>query len=1248
MRTVRMVLAGLLVGSLFASCGTRTQTTDDDVGQDAVSTWDGLAEDAALPGDADEADITSDSLTDDITTPDIIIDPGDIPPHTPAPLAVHACKELPQLAEGDCAKVDGTNDYLLLQGIVLGVQDVWVGGDVLIDPWGIIVCAGCDCSGEAAAADATVITCPEGIVSPGLINAHEHLTYSDGHPDPSIWGEERYEHRHHWRCGKAGHKKIPYDGGANKEEITWVEMRMLMSGVTSIAGSGSADGFVRNLDKAAQEGLNQPQVEYETFPLGDGNCTMLDEGCDYPTVPGSWVGNTDCYLPHVSEGINLAARNEFLCLSSEENGGVDVTNNNSAFVHSIGLNARDGEEMAYSGAAVIWSPRSNISLYGNTAQAPMYNRLGVLMGIGTDWSYSGSMNMQRELQCAAFLNDNYYGGYFSDHELWLMATAGNALALAVSDVVGAIWSGRVADIAIYRGDGSDNYHRAVIDGSVAETLLVLRSGVPLYGATDLVTGLAETEGDKCEPVTGDVCGEARTICAKRETGSTFAQLVAANAKSYDLFFCGDPTNEVTCVPSRNEPVGGKYSGQITADDADGDGIANSQDNCPAIFNPSRPMDDGQPDWDKDGLGDACDPCPIDGATLDCGPPNPFDGDGDEVLDLVDNCPGTENSDQADSDGDQVGDACDACPDLPNPFGAACPGTIYDIKLGNLKEGAVVEVTGVVTAFIDGSYWLQVPEEMHDSELGYQFSGIYVYKGSGGDLPDVQLGDYLAVTGEVDLWWGQLELTWITDVEIIEAGMALPTPVAQTPEKLGTDGELAEEYEGVLCIVQGAQVTELNPPAGSGDNDPTNEYVLDDALRVNDLFYSTEPFPEVGQMMTVVGILRWANGDSKLEPRGADDIIPELALAGFNHALVFVNQGATQVTTTPELVIALNTWAPEGGVAVALESSEPDHLGVPAVVTVPAGELGVSVPVTPTAAGDDAYTVTATYDGQSVQTSVMVLGADAKPAPKVATPEPIQVSIDGTTAVTVTLDIPGRPGGTTVSLTTLPTGLMAVPESVVVPENEFSATFEVIGLAEGNGKLILATQAGDLEVAFGVLDVPLLGLVLSEIFYNPPGSDTGKEWVELYNGTASPIDLSGYSLGNGGGDYTTSVVQLSGTLEPGQCYVVGGPTADADNGFPEYNLAVDFDPDFQNSGDKADAIALFAVPAAQIKASTVPIDAVIYGGENVNGLMDETGAANEPEIGNVSSGSSAEKRPEGWLAQPIPSPNDCSHLWMPAK
>ena len=133
-------------------------------------------------------------------------------------------------------------------------------------------------------------------------------------------------------------------------------------------------------------------------------------------------------------------------------------------------------------------------------------------------------------------------------------------------------------------------------------------------------------------------------------------------------------------------------------DADGDGVADSVDNCPLVAN------NDQADIDGDGIGDICDAdfefitqlfiqiqdlleqnavtcglntvldvdasqCVLDAyVVLSCGDRTvqvgtqcEIDSDSDQITDLSDNCPDTENPDQSDEDGDGIGDACDFDP-----------------------------------------------------------------------------------------------------------------------------------------------------------------------------------------------------------------------------------------------------------------------------------------------------------------------------------------------------------------------------------------------------------------------------------------------------------------------------------------------------------------------------------------------------------------------------------------------------------
>ncbi len=79
-------------------------------------------------------------------------------------------------------------------------------------------------------------------------------------------------------------------------------------------------------------------------------------------------------------------------------------------------------------------------------------------------------------------------------------------------------------------------------------------------------------------------------------------------------------------------------------DDDNDGVADDDDNCPAVPNPEQENNDG------DSRGNACDDTPNEADVVD--------GDSDGIADDDDNCPAVPNPEQTDTDGNGIGDACD--------------------------------------------------------------------------------------------------------------------------------------------------------------------------------------------------------------------------------------------------------------------------------------------------------------------------------------------------------------------------------------------------------------------------------------------------------------------------------------------------------------------------------------------------------------------------------------------------------------
>jgi cytosine/adenosine deaminase-related metal-dependent hydrolase len=502
---------------------------------------------------------------------------------------------------GDCSVTSTGSAGLLIQGQIL-LPSGPASGEVLVDGTGKITCAATSCSSTNGYSAATVLSCPGGVVSAGLINAHDHTDYNTA--PPIAHGTTRWDHRNGWRTGTGGEPTLKEPSTSTDSKVlAAAEMRFLMSGVTTLNGSGGVDGLVRNVanykNQEQLEGLTGKTVHFDTFPLGDSNGTeVASGGCTgYPSVTSASQAFEDGnYTPHIGEGINPDAENEFTCLKAT------VVTSRTGIIHGVGTNATDVGTIATAGAKLIWSPRSNISLYGDTAPVTEYKEAGVVIGMGTDWLASGSMNMLRELDCADSMNQKYFAQTFSDQDLYEMATKNGAIALGFDSQIGTLTAGNWADIAIY-APGSNSGYRAVIAAGVEDVLLVLRGGKPLYGEQTIIDKL--TTG--CEALT--VCSDQKSVCI--DTPSVkLADVQAAASSSYPLFFCktATPDAEPTCVPYRDA-----YPYGTSATDQDGDGVADTADDCPTIFNPPRTMDasDKQSDVDGDGVGDVCDAAPLD-------------------------------------------------------------------------------------------------------------------------------------------------------------------------------------------------------------------------------------------------------------------------------------------------------------------------------------------------------------------------------------------------------------------------------------------------------------------------------------------------------------------------------------------------------------------------------------------------------------------------------------------------------------
>lgn len=944
----------------------------------------------------------------------------------------------PNASNNVCERT-GTGSKLVLRGDVLAKDKVYRGGGVVVSGNKITKVGEIT---DADMADATVITCPDAVISAGLINAHDHITYTNA--NPGKWGEERFNHRHEWRIDdKNGHKKIEAPSTSVNETG---ELRMLLSGTTSIFGSGDIKGLARNLDKKeAVEG--HAYTSYNTFPLGDRRGLMVDSGCtkySYELKPGK-------HVPHIGEGISESALNELRCLSGDGNGAKDIFDSKLAIIHGVAATPEIISAMAEKNVKLVWSPRTNISLYGDTARIPLYYDMGVTIALGTDWIYSGSMNMLRELQCADFLNTNYFDGTLTDYDLWMAATYNSAVALGFEDVLGNLEAGKIADIAIYKKDGKD-LHRAVIDAKIQNVSAVILDGKLVYGDANIMTGGNTEEFD--------MCGVTKKIDTKA-TGTSMSFADIKKADKYQPFFCDQPNGEPTCVPMRSReadttkqftPAYGKASYEANAfvsdpNDIDGDGIPNDKDNCPKIFNPVR-IQYGptvtamlQSDLDGDGIGDECDPFPFCKANDEtCGTFNPKDKDGDGILNEKDNCPDVANPDQKDTDGDGIGDVCDAC---PNEAGIAalngCPLNASKIKElrdkmveGQIKDGTPVKTSGVVVGY-------GVKYDNADAKSGFFIqdgteAGVYVYGTN--SATTVAIGDKVNVEGSLTVYNGLLE---ITSPKVTKDGTetVVARPITAAEALVNPN-----PYDSMLVTVTGVTTTAETPTFEKGDTSSWtakdaagNEVYIDD-FAAGSAFMKTAITPST-YYSSITGILVYDFKKSRIAPRSAADIVTKTVLKEVTSDVTSADWNDTidltlqlSAAATEDMTINLNC-----GTGTCANST----------VTIPAGQTSATFTLTMPASGD--VTVTAT-DADNNSKTMTITGTDPNTPVSVASIVADKQSINpgGKVTLTVTLNKYAK-SETTVTLTSDNEKATLNPTTLTIPAKKMVATTELSTAAD---------------------------------------------------------------------------------------------------------------------------------------------------------------------------------------------------------
>jgi cytosine/adenosine deaminase-related metal-dependent hydrolase len=420
-----------------------------------------------------------------------------------------------------------------LRGTIVTPSEVFQ-GEVLIDG-DTITCAAPSCATAPNASLATVVE-TRGLVFPGLIDTHNHVLYNVF--DATDWTPIRAYTNHEQWTNEAryiamvdakqylnGEGSSPIDLGCELDK--YGEIKGLIAGTTSIVGAANPANracygtLSRTIDQSPN-GLGDDKIQvatlFPTMDTADGVCENFADD------------STDAFLIHIAEGTDANALNEF-----QELGTVTTTDGclyapETTIVHGTALGDAQFTTMAEHDMSLVWSPRSEIVLYGagtdttKTTNVALARSKGINVGLGPDWSLTGSTNLLEELAYTSKIDAGAGAGPLSSRALVELVTTNGARAIGLQNVLGSLAAGKKADIMVIGGDACNPYE-ALVSAAPADVRLVLVGGTALYGDPALETLGPATPG--CESL--NVCNRSKFICvaAPSQTASDkFSQTLA--------------------------------------------------------------------------------------------------------------------------------------------------------------------------------------------------------------------------------------------------------------------------------------------------------------------------------------------------------------------------------------------------------------------------------------------------------------------------------------------------------------------------------------------------------------------------------------------------------------------------------------------------------------------------------------------------------------------------------------------------
>jgi cytosine/adenosine deaminase-related metal-dependent hydrolase len=343
-----------------------------------------------------------------------------------------------------------------------------------------------------------VVDAGTAVIYPGLVDLHSHLGYNT----LPLWADPgqktAYLNHNSWTGEPTYKPDISWPAWtlaaqAPESLLAYVQVRALAGGTTSIQGwpsmsRPSSNHLVRCVDDDPVGPLADP-VRVSALTLVKADLGSRREAMKAGSI----------FIYHCAEGQAVpkdSVVDEFTDLDS-----ANCLQQRMVTIHTNALGAANYQRWRTKArdvsttppyGTVVWSPFSNLWLYGATADVPAALAAELTVCIGTDWGPSGTHNLLGEIKVARMHSDAAGWG-LTDADLAQMVTCvpGDAMARAWQLPVGRLVTGGLGDLVVI-DQRKDDPWASLVSARERDVRLVVVNGRPLWGTAAMMTAAHAT------------------------------------------------------------------------------------------------------------------------------------------------------------------------------------------------------------------------------------------------------------------------------------------------------------------------------------------------------------------------------------------------------------------------------------------------------------------------------------------------------------------------------------------------------------------------------------------------------------------------------------------------------------------------------------------------------------------------------------------------------------------------------------